>query len=250
MSQVVHDYGDICQAITELAIEQRAPISAEEFHTLNRCLDTAIAEAVTEHARMTAAKTSMDETERLGHAAHELRDILNTALLAFNALKRGTVAINGSTGAVLGRSLLRLGQVVDGALAEVRLGLEKQTREPMRVVAFLEELTPAAQLHAEYRLIRFSVEPADPGLTIDADPELLKVAVMNLLQNAFKSERPPKAASCSAHAKATTRVCSLRSRMSAEAYRRAPATPSSRSASGVAGIVRGSAWAFPSLARP
>ena len=41
VAQVVHDYGDICQAITEIAVERRAPISVEEFHTLNRCLDTA-----------------------------------------------------------------------------------------------------------------------------------------------------------------------------------------------------------------
>ena len=27
VSQVVHDYGDICQAITELAVEEHAPIS-------------------------------------------------------------------------------------------------------------------------------------------------------------------------------------------------------------------------------
>jgi hypothetical protein len=47
VTQVVHDYGDICHAITEIAIEQHAPITVEEFHTLNRCLDTAIAEAVT-----------------------------------------------------------------------------------------------------------------------------------------------------------------------------------------------------------
>jgi len=58
VSQVVHDYGDICQTITALAVEQRAPITVEEFHTLNRCLDTAIAEAVTEHARGTAASRS------------------------------------------------------------------------------------------------------------------------------------------------------------------------------------------------
>jgi len=38
VSQVVHDYGDICQAVTELAVEQNAPITVEEFHTLNRCL--------------------------------------------------------------------------------------------------------------------------------------------------------------------------------------------------------------------
>ena len=56
VSQVVHDYGDICQAITELALELNAPISVKEFHTLNRCLDVAIAEAVTEHARVAALR--------------------------------------------------------------------------------------------------------------------------------------------------------------------------------------------------
>ena len=97
LSAVVHDYGDICQAVTELALEQHAPITTEEFHTLNRCLDTAIAEAVTEHGRVTAARTITEETERLGHITHEFRNKLNTALMAYEVLKRGTVAINGST---------------------------------------------------------------------------------------------------------------------------------------------------------
>src|SRR4029453_9732389 len=48
ISQVVHDYGDICQAITEVAVETKHAITTEEFHVLNRCLDTAIAGAVTE----------------------------------------------------------------------------------------------------------------------------------------------------------------------------------------------------------
>lgn len=90
VSQVVHDYGDICQAITAIAVEQHAPITVEEFHTLNRCLDTAIAEAVTEHTRLTAQARSHEEVERLGQAAHDLRDLLNVAILAFHALKRGT----------------------------------------------------------------------------------------------------------------------------------------------------------------
>ena len=42
VSQVVHDYGDVCQAITELAVETNASISTEDFQTLNRCLDDAI----------------------------------------------------------------------------------------------------------------------------------------------------------------------------------------------------------------
>lgn len=43
VSQVVHDYGDVCQAVSELAVELNAPISTDDFRTLNRCLDDAIA---------------------------------------------------------------------------------------------------------------------------------------------------------------------------------------------------------------
>ena len=187
VSQVVHDYGDICQTITALAVEQRAPISVEEFHTLNRCLDTAIAEAVTEHARVTAAARSAEEIERLGHAAHELRDTLNTGILAFHALKRGAVAINGSTGAILGRSLMNLREFIDRTLSEVRLEAGQQRRTRLPVAAFIDEIAATGMLHAEYRQIQFDVEPIDPALSIDADPQLLMSAVMNVLHNAFKN---------------------------------------------------------------
>jgi signal transduction histidine kinase len=187
VSQVVHDYGDICQTITSIAVEQKAPISVEEFQTLNRCLDTAIAEAVTEHARLTAETRSAEEVERLGHAAHELRDSLNTAILAFHTLKRGAVAINGSTGAILGQSLMTLREIVDRTLAEVRLEAGTQRRARVPVVTFIDDIAASGMLHSEYRHIRFTVEPIDSGLSIDADPQLLTSAVMNLLHNAFKN---------------------------------------------------------------
>jgi signal transduction histidine kinase len=187
VSQVVHGYGDICHAITELAVERKASITNEEFHTLNRCLDTAIAEAATEHARITARARSADEVERLGHAAHDLRDILNTALLAFHVLRRGTVGINGSTGAVLGRSLMSLREVIDRALSEVRLTTGKQRRERMSVVAFIDEIAATGMLHSEYRHVRFKAEPVDASLAIEGDPQLLSSAVMNLLHNGFKN---------------------------------------------------------------
>jgi signal transduction histidine kinase len=187
VSQVVHDYGDICQTITALAVELRAPITVEEFHTLNRCLDTAIAEAVTEHARVTAASRAAEETERLGHAAHELRDILNTAVLAFHTLKRGAVAINGSTGTVLGRSLMSLRKAIDRTMAEVRLESGQQRRVRLHVVSFVDEIAASGMLHSEYQQVRFTVDAIDPALSIDADPQLLASAVMNLVHNAFKN---------------------------------------------------------------
>jgi signal transduction histidine kinase len=187
VSQVVHGYGDICDAITGLALDRKVPITIHEFHTLNRCLDIAIAEAVTEHARITSGTRSADEVERLGHAAHDLRDILNTAFLAFHVLRKGAVGINGSTGAVLGRTLMSLREVVDRALSEVRLTTGKQRRERMSVVAFVDEIAATGMLHSEYRRIQFTVEPVDHSLAIEGDPQLLTSAVMNLLHNGFKN---------------------------------------------------------------
>jgi signal transduction histidine kinase len=190
LSEVVHDYGDICQAVTELALEHQAPITTEEFHTLNRCLDTAIAEAVTEHGRVTAARTMTRETHRLGHVIHEIRNHLHTAVMAYDVLKRGTVAINGSTGAVLGRSLMELRDFVSSTEADVRLAAEDQRRERVSVASFLKDIAAAGTLHAAARGLEFIVQPVNPEWIVNADPQLLASAVTNLLNNAFKFTPP------------------------------------------------------------
>jgi signal transduction histidine kinase len=190
LSQVVHDYGDICQAVTEIALEQRAPITTAEFHTLNRCLDTAIAEAVTEHGRVSAERASLDELERSGEVAHEIRNMVNTASVAFQMLKRGSVAVNGSTGAVLGRSLMDLSAFVETMLSDIRLNAKSQPRERMTVASFVDDIAANARLHADYRGLDFAVEPGPPALVMTADPQLLASAVTNLLHNAFKYTRP------------------------------------------------------------
>ncbi|WP_436196511.1 hypothetical protein [Paraburkholderia hospita] len=75
VDQVVHDYGDLCQAITDLAFERDAPFQIDEFRTLNRCLDNAIADAVTEFSyqrdSVVASQQALEINERLGFFAHE-----------------------------------------------------------------------------------------------------------------------------------------------------------------------------------
>lgn len=104
VSQVVHDYGDVCQAVTELAVELKAPISSDDFRTLNRCLDDAIAGAVTEYGRERDLSTARAETFRGAQRGSVARDLLKTlqiAKLALSAIRSGRVGIAGSTGAVL-----------------------------------------------------------------------------------------------------------------------------------------------------
>src|SRR6188472_3584606 len=76
VSQVVHDYGDVCQAITELAVELDAPISTDDFRMLNRCLDDAIAGAVTEYGREQNQTALETESARAGFLAHEVRNLV------------------------------------------------------------------------------------------------------------------------------------------------------------------------------
>ncbi|MEO8348247.1 MAG: HAMP domain-containing sensor histidine kinase [Acidobacteriota bacterium] len=189
IAQVVHDYGDVCQVVTAMADETDAAITTDEFHTLNKCVDDAIAEAVTEYTRLRERSQSNEETERLGFLAHELRNRLSAAMLAYAALKTGQVGIAGSTGAVLDRNLRGLRDLIDRSLAEVRVESGKQSRERISVSELVEEIELDASLDANARGVALSVAPVQRGLEVDADRPILAAAVTNLLLNAFKFSR-------------------------------------------------------------
>ena len=194
VSQVVHDYGDICQSITDLAVEMEAPISTDDFRTLNRCLDDAIAGAVTEYGRGRNQSSIDGESargsERLGFFIHEMRNLISTASYAFEVLRTGNVGIAGSTGKVLQRSLAAQRALIARSVAEVRLTQDTQNPETFQVSAFIEEIASTAGVEAEARGIRFTVVCVDDGASIEADRQILASVVGNLLQNAFKFTRP------------------------------------------------------------
>jgi hypothetical protein len=120
IEQVVRDYGDVCQAVTNLAFEIGAPISVDEFRTFNRCLDNAIAGAVTEYAKHTPASNDANlqaSNSRLMPLAQVFRTHLHTAILAVAAMKAGGVGTGGATAAVLDQSLMAMRNIIDRSLA-------------------------------------------------------------------------------------------------------------------------------------
>jgi signal transduction histidine kinase len=191
VDQVVHDYGDLCQAITGLAFELDAPVTISEFKTLNRSLDNGIAGAVTAFSYhrdlISEDRESQALNQRIGFLAHDLRDHINTATFAFRLIKSGKVALDGATGAVLDRSLIGMRSVLDRSLAEVRLIAGSAVQPQMLVLAeFLDEIKLTASLEAEARGCQLTVKPVDRSLALHADHDLLTSAVGNLLSNAFK----------------------------------------------------------------
>jgi signal transduction histidine kinase len=184
----------VCQSITELAVELGAPIATDDFRMLNECLDNAIAGAVTEYGRE-RNQTVLDGevargSEKIGFLAHELRNLVNTALMAFEILKTGDVGVKGSTGNVLNRSLLGLRALVGRSLAEVRMNHGVQNQERFLVKDFIDELAPSAKIEAQVRGVTLVVLPIDDSATIQGDRQVLAAVVMNLLQNAFKFTKP------------------------------------------------------------
>lgn len=190
VGQVVHDYGDICQAITELALEREAPIPTSDFRILNQCLDDAIANAVTEFSREHHERASEEGRERLGVFAHELRNVLNGAILSFEVLRTGGVGVAGSTGVILGRGLSRMRDLIDRLLAEARLNAGVQNRERIAVSEFVAEIGASAAMEADARGRRLTIARGEADLSIEADRIILASIVTNLVHNAFKFSRP------------------------------------------------------------
>jgi hypothetical protein len=124
VDQVVHDYGDVCQSVTELAGEQDTDISAVEFRILNRCLDNAIADAVTSfgHARQVSLNDQAVTLEhRLRIFSDEQRRLVDIASHSYAAIKTGTVGVTGATGTLLLHALEELRSLPDRTLPEIRL---------------------------------------------------------------------------------------------------------------------------------
>jgi signal transduction histidine kinase len=190
VSQVVHDYGDVCQTVTNLALETNAPISTDDFRTLNRCLDDAIASAVTMYTRESQQSHSENatdrENDRVSFLVHEMRNLVNTAVVAFEVLKSGNVGVGGSTGAVLNRTLMGLRDLITQSLEGVRLTNAVKNRKRILVSEFIDEIGAAAALEADARGLKLIVSPVPEELAIEADKQILSAVVGNLVQNAFK----------------------------------------------------------------
>jgi hypothetical protein len=124
IDQVVHSYGDVCQSVTALAVEQKIPISTDEFRTLNRCLDNAIADAVASFG--SARQTSIDRQaatlqQRLVVFAAEHQRLIDIAMRSLIAIQTGNIGTSGATGTLLAHALEELRSLTDRTLPEIRL---------------------------------------------------------------------------------------------------------------------------------
>lgn len=189
LSHVVHAYGAMCQAITELATKKNIIITSSEFRDFNLCLDVAIAGAVTTYQSIRNSQESHREIEHLGFLAHELRNALGTVKVSAELIKAGAVGFNGSTGLIFENGLKRLGELIDRSLTEVRLRVDPSVHnQSVNLIHIIDQLVEIAVIDARAKNQLLDIQ-VDATLVAQADEQLVYSAVSNLIQNAIKFTR-------------------------------------------------------------
>jgi hypothetical protein len=129
VDDVVHDYGDVCQSITELAGLQNVGLSADEFRILNGCLDDAIAHAVTAYqneGEQIAAEEQAGLNLRLQSMIQDHQRLVRIAHQSFLAIQSGNVGATGATGTRLAHALDELSTMSSERLPQVAAALSQR----------------------------------------------------------------------------------------------------------------------------
>lgn len=130
IDQLVHGYGDVCQSITDMAVECNEPVSPDEFRTLNRCLDNAIADAVTSYSSIRQSRVNEVAevlNRSLNYFSAEQRRLIDIAIQSYAAVRTGNIGLTGATGTMLIHALEELRALVDRTVPEIRLNSAKTT---------------------------------------------------------------------------------------------------------------------------
>ncbi len=155
---------------------------AGEYKSFNEAIDHGVAFAIEQFMKDTRAEHEHATSERVGFLAHELRNAVASAKMAFTTLEKRQ-EVSDPTAGTIRRSFRRMESLIEQALVEVRL-----TESPppplrsLRLTPLLREIEADAILE---RQIHFALE-TDESLAIAAAEQLVTVAVGNLVQNAIK----------------------------------------------------------------
>jgi signal transduction histidine kinase len=188
VAEVIREYGALHECILQIAREAEVVISLRDQGVLAKWLNVGMADAVSQYVKQRDMELQRQTSEHLGFIAHELRNPLGTARLAFQRLRRTDLG-ESRTADMLERGLRRTAEMIDSVLDHVSLKMGVIPRlAPVALRAFLHEIEVDAGIEAQSKGIT-TVVSAPEDLLIDADPRLLRSAISNLLHNALKFSR-------------------------------------------------------------
>jgi signal transduction histidine kinase len=189
LDAVVREYGALRDAIVSTARDAGVQITFRELDVLSSAIISGIAQAVTEYTRQRDAELLRAANEHFAFVAHELRNPLSSAMLAFQLLKnKGLIPQEERSAGALERGLKNASELVDHTLklARVASGIELRPQATTLAQLFEDaEHSASTEADAKNVVLRLKVNEALPERVV-VDRRLISSALSNLLRNAVK----------------------------------------------------------------
>lgn len=188
--ELVREYSLLHESIAELADETVTTLSGRGITALTTQLFSGAAEAVEEYVRRQEEEQHRGNFEYFAFVAHELRNPLSSAQLAWESTLRKS-ALDPRLSEVINRSLKRLKEQIDHSITQSRLtsfrGRPEIRRERVSLDLLVVDACADSTIDAEAKGIRLDRPASD--LFVEGDFRLLRSALSNLIRNAIKFTR-------------------------------------------------------------
>jgi len=187
LDSVVREYGALRDAIVATARDAGAQPTFRELQVLFDCIITGIAHAVSEYTHQRDAELVRQANEHFAFIAHELRNPLASAAIAFELLKaQGQLPKDSRSVGALEMGIHRTRELVDQTLeiARVASGIELR-RHWTTLKALFEDVELGAVSEAESKGVKLRLA-IDKDERINLDVRLVRSALGNLVRNAVK----------------------------------------------------------------
>jgi signal transduction histidine kinase len=186
VAEVAREYGLLHECILDIAEQEGAQITVRDERVIAKWLNMGLVDAISQHVAQRDAEAERQTSQHIGFIAHELRNPLGLALMAFRRLRRQELEGGGRWVDSVERNLVRTADLIDNTLNQVALKLGVEPRaEHVDLDALLRELERDLEAEAHAKRIHV-VTSVEAGLVLVADPRLLRSAASNLLHNALK----------------------------------------------------------------
>lgn len=187
LDAIVREYGALRDAIVAVARANDCELTFRELQVVFDCTIGGIADAVSEFTHQRDAELLRQANEHFAFIAHELRNPLAAATMAFNLLKgRGQLPEDSTPSMALERGLHRTSELIDQTLQVARIssGIELR-RQITKLSDLCEDVRLAAIAEAEAKNVTLTISVTDDQ-AVTLDVRLIRSALGNLVLNGVK----------------------------------------------------------------
>jgi signal transduction histidine kinase len=182
LSRLVHDYGLVCETISQTALVYEQALDTREFQMLNRSVDEATASAVEAYSANLLRDEQDTQAEAVGVLAAEIRNAVGSASMAFEVVRSGHVGLHSKTSRLVERSHSRIALLAAQLAGHARLG---ENAVAQRSRTQLSDLLQAVRSVPLERGVNLELGIA-VDFAMDVDPLVLTYAISSLVELAAR----------------------------------------------------------------